>query len=119
MKATLRSYVIGFVLSLVFTLTAAGLAWVHISSGHTIFEHPFLDTSFLVLAFVQAIVQLIFFMHLGAESGPRWRLWAFVSTAGIILIIVLGAIWIMNHLNYNMMASPQQMNEYIQSQDGL
>ena len=38
---------------------------------------------------------------------------------GIILIVVVGSIWIMDHLNYNMMASPADMNTYIQSQDGF
>jgi hypothetical protein len=32
---------------------------------------------------------------------------------------VIGSIWIMGHLNYNMMASPSDMNSYIQSQDGF
>lgn len=119
MKFTLKSYIIGFVLSLVLTLTAAGLVWEHVRSGHAVFSHPFLAGAIIVLAIVQLFVQLIFFMHLAGESGPRWRLGALLSTAGIIAIIVVGAIWIMGHLNYNMMASPAQMETYIQSQDGF
>ena len=119
MKTTLKSYIIGFVLSLALTLTAAALVWIHVSSGHTVLSHAFLYPTLLVLAVVQLFVQLIFFMHLATDSGPRWRLGVFISTAGIILIIVIGSIWIMNHLNYNMMASPAQVNAYIQSQDGF
>jgi len=119
MNATLKSYVSGFILSVLLTLAAAGLIWVHVSSDHTAFTHEFLTASVLILAFAQLIVQLVFFMHLGREKGPRWRLGAFVSTVGIILIIVVGSIWIMGHLNYNMMASPGEMNAYIQSQDGF
>ena len=119
MKASLKSYIIGFALSLVFTLAAAGLIWVHINSGHRVFTHELLFVAILVLAIAQMLVQLIFFMHLGDESGPRWKLGVFISTVGIILIIVVGSIWIMNHLNYNMMASPTDMSTYIQSQDGF
>ncbi len=119
MKFTLRAYIIGFVASLALTLAAAWLVWIHVSSGHAAFSHSFLYAAVLTLAVVQLFVQLVFFMHLAGESGPRWRLSAFVSTAGIIVIVIAGAIWIMGHLNYNMMASPAQMESYIQSQDGF
>lgn len=119
MKATLKSYVIGFILSIVLTIAAAGLIWIHINSGHRVFTHEFLTLAILGLALAQLIVQLIFFMHLGQETGPRWKTAVLISTIGIILIVVTGGIWIMNHLNYAMMASPSEMNTYIQSQDGF
>jgi len=119
MKITLKPYIIGFISSLVLTFAAWWLIWEQVHSGHRAFTYPFLAAAVLVLAMVQLCVQLLFFMHLGAEKGPRWKLGVFVSTFGIILIIVVGAIWIMGHLNYNMMASPSQMDAYIQSQDGL
>jgi hypothetical protein len=37
----------------------------------------------------------------------------------VLLIIVIGSLWIMSNLNYRMMGSPSQVNQYIQSQDGL
>jgi cytochrome o ubiquinol oxidase operon protein cyoD len=119
MKATLKSYITGFALSVLLTLAAAGLVWVHINSGRMIFSNDFLIGAVLVLAVAQLLVQLIFFMHLAGETGPRWKLAVFAGTIGIILIIIVGSIWIMNHLNYNMMASPSDVNAYIQSQDGF
>jgi cytochrome o ubiquinol oxidase operon protein cyoD len=119
MKSSLKSYIIGFILSLLLTLAAAWLVWVHVSSGRTVFSTNFLIGAILILAIAQLFVQLIFFMHLADESGPRWKLGALVSVVGIIFIVVAGSIWIMNHLNYNMMASPADMNAYIQSQDGF
>lgn len=119
MKRTLTSYIIGFILSIVFTLAAAWLVWVYVSSGRTLFDRELLIGMILLLAIAQLFVQLIFFMHLADESGPRWKLGALLSAVGIILIIVIGSIWIMDHLNYNMMASPADMNAYIQSQDGF
>ena len=116
MHATLKSYIIGFVLSVVLTLTAF---LVVIDPGFFRIGYGTIVPTILVLAVVQLFVQLIFFMHLAKESGPRWRLAALISTISIVLIVVVGSIWIMNHLNYNMMASPSEMNSYIQSQDGF
>lgn len=111
--ATLKSYLWGFAVSLVLTLTAYRFVASHILAGWV------LVAVILALAVTQFIVQAIFFLHLADEKGSRWNLVVFASTLGIVLILVVGSIWIMNHLNYNMMASPSQMNAYIQSQDGL
>lgn len=119
MKAKLSSYVIGYLSSIVLTLAAYMLIEIHINSDRETFSHPFLIVAILALAIIQLIVQLVYFMHLASETGPRWKLAVLVSTVGLILIVVVGSIWIMNHLNYNMMASPSEMNAYIQSQDGL
>jgi cytochrome o ubiquinol oxidase operon protein cyoD len=122
MKKTLTSYSIGFALSLALTLVAAWLVWTSINSGsfdHAMFTPDVRIGIILALAIAQLFVQLIFFMHLADESGPRWKLGALISAVGIILIVVVGSIWIMGHLNYNMMASPADMNAYIQSQDGF
>jgi len=118
-QATLKSYVIGFISSVVLTMTAYILMEVHVNSVHETFSHPFLIFAILTLAIIQLVIQLMFFLHLGNETGPRWNLVVLLSTVGIVLLLVVGSIWIMNHLNYNMMASPDQMNAYIQSQDGL
>lgn len=115
MKITLRSYVIGFILSLLLTLAAFAAA-VH--PGLFRLGQGAIVPAIIVLALLQLIVQLACFMHLGS-GARRADLAVLVSTVGIILIIVIGSFWIMGHLNYNMMASPQQMNAYIQSQDGL
>ena len=116
MKITFTSYIIGFIVSALLTLTAYFIVMdpglFHASYGAII-------PAILILAVIQLLVQLIFFMHIASETGPRWRLFTLVSTVGIVLIVVVGSMWIMNHLNYNMMASPSEMNTYIQSQDGF
>ena len=115
-EGTLGSYIAGFVISVVLTLVAFCVVVYRVSLH--LGTVPVIAI-ILILAIIQLLVQLIFFMHLARESGPRWKLAVFVSTIGIILIVVIGSIWIMNHLNYNMMASPSEMNQYIQSQDGF
>src|SRR5271154_1342220 len=115
----MKSYITGYISSVLLTLAAYALIEIHITSLHETFSHPFLTVAILVLAVVQLIVQLIFFLHLGGGPEGRWNLVIFGPTLAIVLILVVGSLWIMNHLNYNMMASPTQMNAYIQSQDGI
>ncbi len=111
---TLASYTAGFVLSLILTL-GAYLA-VQKNTAHPFISNSALLATIIVLAMVQLIIQLIFFLHLHIESGPRWNLAIFLSTISIIVIIVIGSLWIMNHLNYNM--TPEQINNYLIDQSG-
>ena len=72
-----------------------------------------------VLALLQFTVQMIYFLHLGHESRPRWKLGVFGMMLVVVLIIVFGSLWIMNSLNYRMHTNPNQINKYLRSQDGL
>lgn len=114
--ATITTYVVGFVLSLILTYVAYYLVSTHVASHHMTFTHHFLIIATIILAFTQLCVQLVFFLHLGRDPKPKWNLWFFIATLGLILIIVLGAIWIMNNLDYNM--TPKQINNYLQSENG-
>ncbi len=116
---TVRSYLTGFILSISLTLLVFFLVNLHISSGHITISHELLTGAIIVLALAQLVVQLIFFLYLaGRGSSARWNLVVFLSTASIVLIIVIGSIWIMNHLNYNMM-SGSNMNVYMQNEEGI
>jgi len=57
----------------------------------------------LFLAFLQLVVQFIFFLNIWREKGSYWNSGLFVFTLSFVIIIVAFSIWIMNHLNYNMM----------------
>jgi cytochrome o ubiquinol oxidase operon protein cyoD len=71
----------------------------------------------LSMAFIQAVVQARFFLHLDEESKPRWQLHSFWFSVLMMLVIVVGSLWIMINLNYNMGMSPQQMDEYMMKQN--
>jgi len=107
----LQLYVTGFVLSISLTI-AAYLMVVN----HTLSKWQ-LVYAIAVLAFIQFLVQLIFFLHLGREMKPRWKLGVFLSMVLIVLIVVIGSLWIMDSLNYRMM-SPDMINDYLTKQDG-
>jgi cytochrome o ubiquinol oxidase operon protein cyoD len=114
---TFKSYLTGFVLSVALTLLAFYFVTAHISSGHILYSHNFLTVATLALALVQAVIQMLFFLHLNKGENARWNLAVFGSTVCIILILVIGSIWIMGHLNYNM--TPQDMNTYMINYDNI
>ncbi len=93
----LKSYVWGFVLSLVLTLAA------YFSVSCKILPYTPLLCTILALAIIQTTVQLILFLHLGEEKKPYWHLLTFLFMLSILIIIVLGSLWIMAYLNYNTM----------------
>jgi cytochrome o ubiquinol oxidase subunit IV len=109
---SLKSYTTGFVLSVIFTIIPYALVVRDIISGNV------LVAALVGFAFVQLIIQLLFFLHLGRESKPRWNLMIFLFMLLVLLILVLGSLWIMNNLNYNMM-SPHETNEYIQEEERI
>ncbi|HWB38964.1 MAG TPA: cytochrome o ubiquinol oxidase subunit IV [Candidatus Saccharimonadales bacterium] len=109
-EASLKSYVVGFGLSLVLTL-ASYLLVAHHSLGR-----DGLLAATTVFALSQFFVQMRFFLHLGIETKPRWKLLVFCFMTGVVLILVLGSLWIMNNLNYRM--TPAEIKQYLQNQDG-
>jgi len=93
---TLKLYVIGFLLSIALTLCAFVIVGKHLLIGGV------LVGVVLGLGFLQVLVQLLFFLHLGRESRPRWNLMVFLFMALVVIIIAGGSIWIMQNLNYRM-----------------
>lgn len=100
-SGTIWSYVIGFLLSLVFTLLPYYLVVNNIFAGTNLL--------LIILGFGvgQMIIQIIFFLHLGRGPKPNWNLFFFASTVVVILIVVGGSIMIINNLHYNMSPSDQ------------
>jgi cytochrome o ubiquinol oxidase subunit IV len=105
-------YVAGFLGSVLLTVFAYLLA-THDHSANENMLAGFLA----VLAITQFILQMFLFLHVGEERGPRLKLFAAGLMLAVVLILVFGSIWIMNNLNYRM--TPQQIEQYMQSQDSL
>ncbi len=98
---TMKSYVIGFLLSLIFTFIPYYMVINQTVSGSALLA------TILGFAVLQMVVQITFFLHLGRGPKPNWNLFFFIATVGIILIVVGGSIMIMNNLYQNMMPSDQ------------
>lgn len=107
---TLRSYITGFALSIAMTLMAFGAVWLHDYSGHTFPTHPQLMIVFVLLAVLQLVVQLIYFLHIGSEKKTHWRAVVLVFALFIIVVVVGGTLWIMNNLQYNAMNTSPFIN---------
>src|SRR4051812_10717480 len=105
---SIASYLTGFLLSVILTLVAYIPVVIHINTQHKFPSHTVIIPVILAFAVLQLFVQLVYFLHLGVDARNRWSLLFFISTVLIILIIVIGSIWIMANLNYNML--PQQVN---------
>ena len=96
-SASLKPIWIGLILSLVLLLAAYRIVtYYHLTSIGIVY-------TVFALGIIQALIQLVFFMHLGLEDKPYWHMITFLFTALIVIIVVGGTIWIMSNLNYNLM----------------
>ncbi len=110
---TLKNVLIGYVLAIALTFAAYLAVIQHWLLGWA------LGALILTFAVIQLGVQMLCFIDLGFGAGRRWKIGTFIATMGSVLIIVGGSVWIMAHLNYNMMASPDAMTQYINGQQGF
>lgn len=94
---TYRSYITGFLLSIVITLAAFYIV------GYEVFSTANTYIAVAILAVIQLYVQLVFFLHLSTHSKARWNLVSFAFTVIIVAILVIGTLWIMYNLYANMM----------------
>ncbi|QWF19513.1 cytochrome o ubiquinol oxidase subunit IV [Lysobacter capsici] len=101
---TVGGYAIGFVLSLILTAIPFWLVMAKVipSSG---------TTAFVVLAFavVQIVVHMIYFLHMNTKSEGGWNMLALIFTLVLVVIMLAGSLWVMHHLNTNMMPMPHDM----------
>ena len=95
---SLKSYTIGFLLSVLLTAIPFWLVMTHALASST-------GTAVLIMAFAvaQIAVHTIFFLHVNATGEGGWTLIAYIFTGVILLITIAGSLWIMYHLNSNMM----------------
>jgi cytochrome o ubiquinol oxidase operon protein cyoD len=56
-----------------------------------------------VFAAAQIVVHMIFFLHMSARSENGWTMMALIFTLVIVVITLSGSLWVMYHLNVNMM----------------
>ncbi|WP_112806357.1 cytochrome o ubiquinol oxidase subunit IV [Ensifer sp.] len=101
---SLRSYMVGFALSVV--LTAIPFALV--MSGALDSK---MATAVVVMGLgaIQIVVHMIFFLHMNPRSEGGWTMMALIFTLIIVGIALAGSLWVMHHLNVNMMPMTHEM----------
>lgn len=92
-----KQYTIGFVLSVLLTLIPFGMV---MAGG---FSRGLLVAVIAITAIAQVLIQLVYFLHMNSSSEQRWNVIAFIYTIVCIAVLLIGSVWIMNHLHLNMM----------------
>lgn len=97
---TFRSYMIGFVLSVILTAIPFWL----------VMDGPLDSTqtalAIMALAVVQIVVHMVYFLHMNGRAEGGWSMLALIFTIIIVVICLAGSLWVMYHLNTNMMPMP-------------
>lgn len=94
---SLKQYVIGLILSVVLTAIPFGVVMTDALSTSLTY------ITVVVCAGAQVLVQMIFFLHLDTSEKQFWNLMSGLYTVFILGFIVIGSVWIFEHLNHNML----------------
>ncbi|MGV7121170.1 cytochrome o ubiquinol oxidase subunit IV [Sphingopyxis sp. 550A] len=103
--ASMRDYVIGFILSVILTAIPFWL----------VMERPLSDGAtaavIMVFAAVQIVVHMVFFLHMSPKAEGGWSITSLTFTIIIVVIMLAGSLWVMHHLNTNMMPMPHDVSQ--------
>jgi cytochrome o ubiquinol oxidase operon protein cyoD len=93
-----RGYMIGFVLSVILTAIPFWLVMSGVLGSNQL-------TAFAIMGFAvaQIIVHMVYFLHMNGRSEGGWTMLALVFTIILVVIALAGSLWVMYHLNTNMM----------------
>ena len=96
--STLKGYVTGFVLAVILTVIPF---WLVMGK---VFANPNLTAMVILgIAAVQIVVHMVYFLHMNSKLEGGWSLLALIFTLMLLVIMLAGSIWVMYHLNANMM----------------
>ena len=101
-----RGYLIGFVVSVILTAIPFWLVMSGIIDNKQ-------ATAIVIMAFavVQIVVHMVFFLHMNTASEGGWSMLALIFTLILVVIVLTGSLWVMYHLNANMMPGVHDMRE--------
>ncbi|WP_445681856.1 cytochrome o ubiquinol oxidase subunit IV [Radicibacter daui] len=105
---SLKGYLIGFILSVILTAIPFWLVMANVIDSAT-----GTAAAIMALGVVQIIVHMIYFLHMNTRSEGGWTMLALIFTLILVAITLSGSLWVMYHLNHNMMPgmSPELMRE--------
>ena len=102
--STFKGYMIGFVLAVVLTVIPFWLVMGKVFESSS-------TTALVILGFaaVQIVVHMIYFLHMNTKVEGGWSMLALIFTLVLVVITLAGSLWVMYHLNHNMMPSLHDM----------
>jgi len=98
-----RNANLGLGFSVILTVAAFVLAGTHLLYA------PAIPVALLVLAVAQMGVHLVFFLHITTGPDNTNNVLALAYGILVVFLIVVGSVWIMSHLQQNMMPADQLM----------
>lgn len=109
LKSTIKMSV-GFVVAL-------GLSYLAYFAATQGWWGKYLALGLMILAATQFVWQLVVFLHVGREAKPRFTLWSLICGIFMMLVVVVGSLWVMANLNYNMHIKPADASQYMLEQN--
>lgn len=98
--STFSGYMTGFLLSIILTAIPFWLVMAKVIS-----DRP---TAVMVLggfAVIQILVHMFYFLHMNGKVEGGWTLLSTIFTVVFVAIAIAGTLWVMFHMNTNMMPS--------------
>ena len=94
---TRKGYLTGFGLSVVLTAIPFWLVMTRTLTTQA--------TALIILIFaaVQMVVHMVYFLHMNRRAEGGWSIMALIFTVVIVIIAFSGSLWVMYHMNANMM----------------
>ncbi len=102
-EAGIATYLVGLALALLLTGVSFFIAKTDLVWG------PSIPVALVVLAIAQMGVHLVFFLHITTGPDNANNVMALAFGVLIVLLLLTGSLWIMWHLNHNMMPVDQLM----------
>jgi cytochrome o ubiquinol oxidase subunit IV len=96
-------YLLGLGLAILLTATSFFIA------GTDLVWQPSIPVAIVVLAIAQMGVHIVFFLHITTGPDNTNNVLALAFGLLIVFLVVGGSIWIMDHLNHNMIPMDQLM----------
>lgn len=94
---SVKEYVVGLILSIVLTVIPFYLVITGVWSDFATV------LAIVVTAVAQVLVQMVFFLHMNGSSSQSWLTISAVYTVFILVCVIIGSIWIFEHLNHNLL----------------
>jgi cytochrome o ubiquinol oxidase subunit IV len=102
LRREVSGYLTGFALAVVLTIASFWVTRTDLIYG------PALAVGLLVLAVAQMGVHLVFFLHITTDPDNTNNVMALAFGILIVCLVVFGSIWVMAHMNQNMMPLPME-----------
>ena len=103
-RKAVTGYLIGFALATLLTLVSFYIA------RSTLVWTPSIPIALSALAVAQMGVHLLFFLHITSGPDNVNNVLALAFGLLIVMLLVFGSLWIMSHLNHNMMPMEDILN---------